>query len=345
MTLMRAAARTMLASYFVAAGVRALRNPDPLVPLAEPIADKVVPLVKQYAPDQVAGYIPEDAKTWVRVNGAAQVLGGIALATGRGRRAGAWLLAGSLLPSTAAKHPFWSRTDPAEKAADRSHFLKNLSLLGGVLLAAGDTEGRPSLAWRAQQGGQAIAKTTKKATKKIGPSSGGISDTASGLAGNALAGGTALVSAVVATSRKARKETQKQLKAAQEAAAKQADVAKKAATAAAKQARKDAPKLAKAAKKTAAQQADQAKKDAAQQAAQAERDATQQAAQAKKDAAQEAAQAKRDAVLAKAAEKAAAQQAAQAQKDAVLLDRQAVDRAKAENRNAKARRNISLGEN
>ena len=30
------------------------------------------------------------------------------------------------------------------------HFFKNLSMLGGLLLAAVDTEGRPGVAWRAK---------------------------------------------------------------------------------------------------------------------------------------------------------------------------------------------------
>ena len=136
MTLLRAVSRTMLASYFIASGVKALRDPAPLVPLAEPLADRFVPLVKQYAPDQVAGLIPEDAQSLVRLNGGAQVLGGLALATGKGRRFGALLLAGSLVPSTIAKYPFWRDSDPEVKAANRTHFLKNISLLGGVLLAS-----------------------------------------------------------------------------------------------------------------------------------------------------------------------------------------------------------------
>src|SRR4051794_12733033 len=106
MTLLRAVARTMLASYFVVSGVKAIKDPAPLVPAAEPLADRFVPLVKQYAPEQFANLIPEDAATLVRVNGAAQVLGGLALATGKGRRMGALLLAASILPSTVAKHPF-----------------------------------------------------------------------------------------------------------------------------------------------------------------------------------------------------------------------------------------------
>jgi hypothetical protein len=48
-----------------------------------------VPLVKEYAPEQVAGYVPENTSTLVRINGAAQLLGGVALATVRAARSGA----------------------------------------------------------------------------------------------------------------------------------------------------------------------------------------------------------------------------------------------------------------
>ena len=160
MTLLRAVPRAMLASYFVASGIKAIRDPESLVPAAEPLADRVVPLVKQYSPEQVASVVPENTVTLVRFFGIAQVLGGTALATGKGRRLGALLLAGTLVPSTIAKHPFWTVQDPDERAQDRSHFLKNVSLLGGVLIASADTEGKPSLAWRAQKGGQSLAKET-----------------------------------------------------------------------------------------------------------------------------------------------------------------------------------------
>lgn len=301
MTLLRAGARTLLASYFIAAGVKSVRNPDPLVSAAEPITDKLVPLVKQYAPDQVASFIPEDAKTLVRVNGAVQVVGGLALASGRGRRLGSLLLAGSLVLSTLAKYPFWSISGADEKALAKSHFLKNLSMLGGVLLAAGDTEGKPSLAWRAQKGGQQIAKSTGKATDKLAKKASNLTDSGSGVsdfADTALAGGAALVGTVVATTRKARK-----------AAAKQAVEAQKAAAKAAKQAKKDAPKQLAAAKKFAAAQAATAQRVAAEQAEAARKAAK----QAKKDAPKLAKQAKQQAA---AARKDAEKRAAVAQKDA-----------------------------
>jgi uncharacterized membrane protein YphA (DoxX/SURF4 family) len=245
MTLLRAVARTMLASYFVSAGIRALRDPESFVPAAEPLVDRVVPLVKEYAPEQVASYVPENTVTLVRINGIAQVVGGAALATGKGRRLGALLLAGSLIPSTIAKHPFWTVQDPDERAQDRSHFLKNVSLLGGVLLAAQDTEGRPSLTWRAQRGGQTLAKDARKASKKLGKSTSRAADSAGEFAESAVASGAALVEAVAKSSRKVRKQAARQLKEAKAVAAKQAELAQEAAVKAAKQAKKDARKQAK----------------------------------------------------------------------------------------------------
>jgi uncharacterized membrane protein YphA (DoxX/SURF4 family) len=246
MTLLRAGARTMLASYFIVNGVKTVRNPDPLVPAAEPVADRVVPLVKKYAPQQVAAVVPENTASLVRANGAAQIVGGLALASGKGRRLGALMLAGSLVPSTLARHPFWSRTDPDERALDRSQFLKNVSLLGSVLLAAGDTEGKPSLAYRAQKGGRSIAKETRKARKSLAKGTSGLAKSTTGVADEALAGGAALVGAVVASSRAAKKKAAKELKHARELAAKDAAQRGEAAEKAAKIAKKDQRKQQKA---------------------------------------------------------------------------------------------------
>ena len=46
---------------------------------------------------------------------------------------------------------FWEETDPGAKTLQRLQFAKNLSVLGGLILAAVDTEGRPGVAWRAQR--------------------------------------------------------------------------------------------------------------------------------------------------------------------------------------------------
>ncbi|MBP2415681.1 DoxX family protein [Microlunatus capsulatus] len=288
MTLLRATARTLLASYFVASGFKSVRHPELLVDAAEPVTDKLVPFVKRYAPASVAGYVPEDAQTLVRINGALQLIGGLALATGKGRRLGAVVLAASLIPSTVAKHPFWSRTDAVEKAEDRSHFLKNVSLLGGVLLAARDTEGKPGLVYLAAKGGEHLARDTRRTTKRLGRRTGlttsalsknvsSLSDAAGDLAENvgksssqladgALAGGAALVGAAVASTRKARKQASKQLKKTQAVAAKQLaearEVAAKQAAIAKKEGAKRAEEVRKQQQKRSAEAVKQGRKTA-----------------------------------------------------------------------------------
>jgi hypothetical protein len=55
------------------------------------------------------------------------------------------------VPTTLAGHQFWNESDPAQKANHRVHFFKNVSMLGGLLLAAVDTEGKPGVAWRTRR--------------------------------------------------------------------------------------------------------------------------------------------------------------------------------------------------
>jgi uncharacterized membrane protein YphA (DoxX/SURF4 family) len=162
MTVVRALARPLLSMIFVVQGANSIRNPEPLVPKAQPVTDRLVPMVKRVAPPQLGDRIPETTVNLVRLNGAVQVLGGLALATGKGRRLGAATLATALVPVTVAGHPFWQVKDKEARAAQRIQFLKNLGLLGGLLLAAVDTEGKPGVAWRASHG----AKTAKRGTKR-----------------------------------------------------------------------------------------------------------------------------------------------------------------------------------
>lgn len=139
----RTAARALLSAIFVASGARAVANPEMLVPQAKRVTDRIVPLLEKTDPR-----LPTDPRSLVRVNGAVQLAGGLLLATGRFTRPAAAALAGSLVPTTIAGHPFWSVDDPMERRIQQIHFLKNLGLFGGLLLAAADTEGRPGLRWR-----------------------------------------------------------------------------------------------------------------------------------------------------------------------------------------------------
>jgi hypothetical protein len=74
---------------------------------------------------------------------------GSLLALGKFPRLASTVLAASLVPTTVAAHSFWQEQDPEVRAKQKVQFLKNLGLLGGLLLAAVDTEGKPGLAYRA----------------------------------------------------------------------------------------------------------------------------------------------------------------------------------------------------
>ena len=142
----RTAARALLSGIFLASGVRALTKPEGLVESARPVTDRVGPLLHKADPR-----LPTEARSLVQINGAVQLGGGLLLATGHLTRPAAALLAGSLIPTTLAGHPFWTVKDPAERRNHQIHFMKNLGLMGGLLLAAADTQGKPSVRWRTQR--------------------------------------------------------------------------------------------------------------------------------------------------------------------------------------------------
>ena len=175
MSLMRFVARSLFASYFIADGVKAVRNPAESAPDAERVTSKIAPLVQRVVPASVSSYVPERAETWVRIVGAAQIAGGVMFATGFGRRLGALLLAKSSLVNLAVAWPDKDAA-PAVKEAQRGEVLRQAALLGAASLATLDTQGKPSLQWRADHATQeakkkaeekaaAVAKAAKSATR------------------------------------------------------------------------------------------------------------------------------------------------------------------------------------
>jgi putative oxidoreductase len=131
MTLLRTVARPMLASMFVYGGALALRDPGPRAAKAQPTADRI----KQAAPS-----VPVNGSSLTRVAGAVHVTAGLALATGHLPRLSALVLAATMPSVTVAGHPYWNETDPAARANQRIHFVKNMSMAGGLLMATLDPE-------------------------------------------------------------------------------------------------------------------------------------------------------------------------------------------------------------
>lgn len=167
--MLRFLARSALASYFVIDGIKAVRDPGVREIEFQPLAEQVVPRVKQVAPDQVASVIPNEARTLARVSGVAQVIGGLSLASGIGRRFGALVLAIIQVPQVLAASPLGARrrdaagvVDPVADSERRRDFWMNLSLLGALLLASVDTEGKPSIGWRADRARRDLTKSADK---------------------------------------------------------------------------------------------------------------------------------------------------------------------------------------
>ncbi|OLF08247.1 DoxX family protein [Actinophytocola xanthii] len=145
--ILRRIARPMLAAVFVSDGIETLRNPKPSIQAAQPVVDKAVGQVGDKLPQQM----PTDTESLVKLEAAVKVGAGLALAFGRFPRLASLLLSATLVPTTAAHHRFWEEQNPDDRAEQQLHFLKNVGLLGGLLIASADTHGKPSLNWRARR--------------------------------------------------------------------------------------------------------------------------------------------------------------------------------------------------
>ena len=158
MAVLRLVARPMLASIFIAEGIDSLLHPDTKAPAAEAV---VRPLAEQVP------VVPDQVEQAVRLNGAVQVVAGSLLAIGRFPRLSAAALAASLIPTTYAGHRFWESNDKQERSQQKIHFLKNVTMLGGLLIAAGDTAGNPSVAWRSRHAATTVKREAALTAKTV----------------------------------------------------------------------------------------------------------------------------------------------------------------------------------
>lgn len=74
---------------------------------------------------------PEQA---VVLNAAIMILAGLLLSLGIAPRLAAALLLGSMIPTTIVGHAFWKEEPGPQRQNQETQFLKNLSLIGGLLM-------------------------------------------------------------------------------------------------------------------------------------------------------------------------------------------------------------------
>ncbi|MCV7269938.1 DoxX family protein [Mycolicibacterium doricum] len=161
--LIRRIARPMLSAVFIGRGVEALRSPQRAVDAAKPTLEGLSKL-----PDPVGTNVPTNAETVARIAAGVQIGGGLLLASGKLPRLASAALAFSVVPGSLGGHMFWTETDPERKAEERRAFLTDVSLIGGLIIAAVDTEGKPSLGWRSRRAAQKVT-----AALPVGAAAGG----------------------------------------------------------------------------------------------------------------------------------------------------------------------------
>lgn len=141
MDLLRTLARPLLAAPFILDGLDAMLRPGGHVTKL----NRVTPTFERLG---LPPLLTSDATMLTRASGAAAVLAGFGLATGRAPRTCAASLAAMSLPLAVINHPVWLARDRDERATDAAGFVRASALGAGLALATLDREGSPSRAWR-----------------------------------------------------------------------------------------------------------------------------------------------------------------------------------------------------
>ncbi|MCX8050684.1 MAG: DoxX family protein [Chlorobi bacterium] len=76
------------------------------------------------------------ASLLVPLSGILEIVGALSVIVGYRAKLGAWLLVVFLVPVTFMMHNFWAVADPMQRQIQMMMFMKNLGMLGGVLLVA-----------------------------------------------------------------------------------------------------------------------------------------------------------------------------------------------------------------
>ena len=115
MSLLRKLGQMSLASIFITGGSQAFLQPGNRVKTVEK-----------------AGFPEPEAM--VILNGGVMMVGGTLLALNIAPKLTATALLGSLIPTTLVGHAFWKEESEATRKAQHTQFMKNLGLIGGLLL-------------------------------------------------------------------------------------------------------------------------------------------------------------------------------------------------------------------
>lgn len=193
--LLRRIARPLLAGIFIYGAIGELRDLKSHAQLAGPVLDPVWETVVNRTPIERA----PSATTMVKLDAGIKLGAGVLLAFGKIPRVAATALAADLMATTLAAHRFWEIEDPQGRSDQLIHFLKNLGLLGGLLITAADTAGKPSLAWRSRHAGRMATAASQRTLAEMAAATDRASGKISGLAAEATGRASGLAADVVGT--------------------------------------------------------------------------------------------------------------------------------------------------
>lgn len=142
MSLVRRIARPLLAAPFIAQGVRSVVDPGREIDVAPSAFEKVDSTL---AKSSVPGFV--DSRVLVRTAGAIAAGAGVLYATNRSPRLAAALLLGTTSIGWVGRKRIWELSGE-ERLQEIQAILSDAGLLGGVLLAVVDHDGRPSVSYR-----------------------------------------------------------------------------------------------------------------------------------------------------------------------------------------------------
>jgi putative oxidoreductase len=142
---LRRLARPMLGATFVTAGVDGLRDSDQRERAARSLG-------------------VGDPRVTTRLVAGTQIGAGALLVLGRFPRLASLALAATVVPEALTAHAFWQQDDKQDRQSQRALFVRDVGLLGGLLVSVADTGGRESMPHRARR---TARKATKSAAKQL----------------------------------------------------------------------------------------------------------------------------------------------------------------------------------
>ncbi|HEU5034386.1 MAG TPA: DoxX family protein [Mycobacteriales bacterium] len=147
--MLRGLARRLLGVTFVVGGIEALRD-----------ADRRARQLDRHG--ELGGADPQQV---ARGLAGAQIAAGGLLVLNRFPRLSSLVLAATVVPEAATAHAFWAESDKQHSETQRTLFMRDLGLLGGLLVSVDDKGRRHSMGRRARRAAKSTAKNTARAAK------------------------------------------------------------------------------------------------------------------------------------------------------------------------------------